>query len=63
MNQPTDRRATIEQGLLTTPTYLLNHPKPLVRLAERMQYYYVPGVSIAVINENRIRRPRTHSLR
>lgn len=54
MNQPTDRSTTIEQGLLTTPTYLLNHPKPVATLTERMAHYHVPGVSIAVINENRI---------
>lgn len=54
MNQPTDRSTTVEQGLLTTPTYLLNHPKPVATLTERMAHYQVPGVSMAVIHENHI---------
>ena len=52
--QNNDTMTAIESGLLTTPTYLLDQPKPQATLTERMAHYQVPGVSVAVINENRI---------
>jgi len=52
--QNNDTMTAIESGLLTTPTYRLGQPKPQATLAERMAHYQVPGVSVAVINENRI---------
>ena len=62
MNQNHDTSTAVENGLITTPTYLLNTPKPMATLTERMAHYHVPGVSIAVINENRIEWARGYGV-
>jgi CubicO group peptidase (beta-lactamase class C family) len=43
----------IENGLLS-PTYIQGQTPAQMKLADRMQFYRTPGVSIAVINNNRI---------
>ena len=62
MNQNHDTSTAVENGLITTPTYLLNTPKPVATLTERMAHYHVPGVSIAVINENQIEWARGYGV-
>src|SRR5215210_4248136 len=56
-NQPasglTEKIQRIENGLLL-PTYIQGQAPAQMKLADRMQFYRTPGVSIAVINNNRI---------
>jgi CubicO group peptidase (beta-lactamase class C family) len=47
-----DRIRRIEAGLLTA-VVIKDHPSPMT-LADRMAYYDVPGVSLAVINGGRL---------
>ncbi|GAK51571.1 beta-lactamase [Candidatus Moduliflexus flocculans] len=46
-------RLAVEQGLLPVFT-LQGQPLPAMSLAQRMQDYHIPGVSIAVVNKNSI---------
>jgi CubicO group peptidase (beta-lactamase class C family) len=48
-----DRIARIEHGLLP-PVIVKGEPTPAMNLADRMAFYKVPGVSIAVIDHGRI---------
>jgi CubicO group peptidase (beta-lactamase class C family) len=45
------RIGRVEQGLISSYG---DPPWKRMRLAERMEYYNVPGVSIAVINDNQV---------
>ena len=47
-----ERIARVESGLL--PAVILKDQSATMTLAERMRYYKVPGVSVAVINEGKI---------
>ena len=48
----TDRISRVENGLL--PGSIIKGQDPSMKLAERMAFYKVPGVSIAVINEGKL---------
>jgi CubicO group peptidase (beta-lactamase class C family) len=49
----TEKIERIENGLLP-PTYIQGQSPAQMKLADRMRFYRTPGVSIAVINDNRI---------
>jgi CubicO group peptidase (beta-lactamase class C family) len=52
----------VEQGLL--PTVLIKGAPPVrMNLAKRMQFYKVPGVSVAVINEGRVEWARGYGVK
>jgi CubicO group peptidase (beta-lactamase class C family) len=48
-----ERIARIEHGLLP-PVLVKGEPRPGMNLVDRMNFYKVPGVSIAVIDQGRI---------
>jgi CubicO group peptidase (beta-lactamase class C family) len=52
----------VENGLLP-PTVIKGQPLPQMKLAERMKYYKIPGVSIAVINNYKIEWTRGYGVR
>jgi len=51
----------VEEGLLP-PSIIAGQPLPTMSLAERMQYFRVPGVSIAVVNQGRIEWAKGYGL-
>ncbi|HVG33001.1 MAG TPA: serine hydrolase [Pyrinomonadaceae bacterium] len=57
----TEKIERIENGLLL-PTYVQGQAPQQMKLADRMQFYRTPGVSIAVINNNRIEWARGYGL-
>ena len=50
---PNERMQRVENGLLM-PFSVKGEPKLMLKLAERMKFYKVPGVSVAVINNGKI---------
>lgn len=54
MRENQEKIRAVEHGLVITPTYRLDQPKPTATLAARMAHYHVPGVSVAVIDEQSI---------
>jgi CubicO group peptidase (beta-lactamase class C family) len=56
-----ERIARIEHGLLP-PVLVKGEPTPNMNLADRMSFYKVPGVSIAVIDQGRIAWARGYGL-
>ncbi|MFN8443526.1 MAG: serine hydrolase domain-containing protein [Caldilineaceae bacterium] len=54
MTQSAALISAVENNLFTTPTYRLDQQKPTASLAARMAHYHVPGVSVAIIHDNRI---------
>ncbi|MDQ6829010.1 MAG: beta-lactamase family protein [Gemmatimonadota bacterium] len=56
------RIARVESGLLT-PMAMAGAPETRYTIAQRMQHYHVPGVSIAVINGGRIEWARGYGVR
>jgi len=56
-----DRIARVEQGLLP-PVVIKGRPEPPMKLADRMAFYKVRGVSVAVINNGRIEWARGYGL-
>ena len=55
------RISRVERGLLL-PVRIEGEPDPVMGLAERMQYYLVPGVSVAVINNGAIEWARGYGV-
>ena len=51
----------VEEGLLP-PNIIAGRPLPAMSLAERMQVFRVPGVSIAVVNQGRIEWARGYGV-
>lgn len=56
-----DRIARVENGLLPL-NIILDEPVPGMRIEHRMEFYRVPGVSIAVINKGRLAWARGYGL-
>ena len=52
----------VERGLLL-PVQIESVPDPAMELAERMQHYQVPGVSVAVINNGAVEWARGYGVR
>jgi CubicO group peptidase (beta-lactamase class C family) len=55
------RIARVENGLLP-PVVIAGEATPGTKLADRMRFYKVPGVSVAVVNESRIEWSRGYGL-
>jgi CubicO group peptidase (beta-lactamase class C family) len=55
------RIARVENGLLT-PVVIAGEATPGMKLADRMAFYKVPGVSVAVVNQGRIEWARGYGL-
>jgi CubicO group peptidase (beta-lactamase class C family) len=55
------RVARIENGLLPS-VVVEGHTSPKMKLADRMKYYHVPGVSIAFIDRGRIAWTRAYGV-
>jgi CubicO group peptidase (beta-lactamase class C family) len=55
------RIARIENGLLPS-VVIEGHSLPEMKLADRMQYYHVPGVSIAFIDHGRVAWTRAYGI-
>jgi CubicO group peptidase (beta-lactamase class C family) len=60
--EATARIRAVETGLLPA-IYLASQPVPTMTLADRMAFYKVPGVSIAVINGGKIEWARGYGVR
>ena len=58
----TPQREAVEQGLLPTIT-IEGQPLATMSLEERMRYYNVPGVSIAVLNNNSLEWAQGYGVR
>lgn len=56
-----DKQKEVEHGLRYTVLFS-NRPNKKMNLLERMAYYKVPGVSIAVINNNKIEWAKAYGL-
>jgi len=56
-----ERISKVENGLLL-PVQIKDQPVDKMRLADRMEYYKVPGVSIAVINDYKIEWARGYGV-
>ena len=57
-----ERIRGVERGLLP-PVLIEGEPDPTMRLAERMHYYQIPGVSLAVINNGENEWARAYGVR
>src|SRR5690242_13332076 len=58
---PADRVARIEQHLVA-PDYAKPVPKDHASIPERMAYWHVPAVSVAVINDGRVEWARAYGV-
>lgn len=59
-NQRQERIRRVEEGLL--PSHGKGQPTSPMKLAERMRFFEVPGVSIAVIDDGRVEWARGHGV-
>ena len=59
---PTPQQEAVEQGLLP-PLAVKNQPPDTMSLEERMKYYQVPGLSIAVLNNNTLEWAQGYGIR
>ncbi|HEY1341254.1 MAG TPA: serine hydrolase domain-containing protein [Bryobacteraceae bacterium] len=56
-----DRIQRVEQGLCP-PVIVKGRPAPKMSIADRLEFYHVPGVSIAVVNEGKLEWARGYGV-
>ena len=57
-----DERATLVEGRILTSVQVEGRPEAAFTLAERMEFYGVPGASIAVLNDGKIEWARAYGV-
>src|ERR1035441_2264317 len=60
---PTEERLARVENRLQKPNRLKGSPAEPMKLAERMEHYHVPGVSVAVIHAGRVEWARGYGQR